>query len=67
MKNLKLRQQKVRKLLLIFRDLANIAGIAKENVIRLLKELKSEDIIETEGRKIWVKNIAKLVARSNYK
>ncbi|RAJ22621.1 Crp/Fnr family transcriptional regulator [Pedobacter cryoconitis] len=48
-------------------DLANIAGIAKENVIRLLKELKSEDIIETEGRKIWVKNIEKLVMRSNYK
>ena len=48
-------------------DLANIVGIAKENVIRLLKELKSEDIIETEGRKIWVKNILKLVARSNYK
>lgn len=48
-------------------DLANIAGIAKENVIRLLKELKSEGIIETEGRKIWVKNIEKLVVRSNYK
>jgi len=48
-------------------DLANIAGIAKENVIRLLKELKSEDIIGTVGRKIWVKNIEKLVARSNYK
>jgi len=48
-------------------DLANIAGIAKENVIRLLKEFKSEGFIETEGRKIWVKDIKKLVARSNYK
>ncbi|QNK61013.1 Crp/Fnr family transcriptional regulator [Pedobacter sp. PAMC26386] len=48
-------------------DLANIAGIAKENVIRLLKEFKSEEIITTEGRKIWVRNIEKLVARSNYK
>jgi CRP-like cAMP-binding protein len=47
-------------------DLANIAGIAKENVIRLLKELKTEKIIETEGRKIWVLDIARLVARSNY-
>lgn len=48
-------------------DLASIAGIAKENVIRLLKELKSEGIIETQGRKIWVKDIERLVARSNYK
>ncbi|WP_316839346.1 Crp/Fnr family transcriptional regulator [Pedobacter gandavensis] len=48
-------------------DLANIAGIAKENVIRLLKEFKTEEIIETEGRKIRVKDIEKLIARSNYK
>lgn len=48
-------------------DLASIAGIAKENVIRLLKELKIAQIIGTEGRKIWVNDIEKLVARSNYK
>lgn len=42
-------------------DLANIAGIAKENAIRLLKEFKSEGIIQTEGRKILVKDIKKLV------
>lgn len=48
-------------------DLANIAGIATENVIRLLKDLKTEGIIETEGRKIWVKDIIKLVERSNFK
>ena len=48
-------------------DLANMAGLAKENVIRLLKEFKSEGIIETTGRKIWVKDIVKLVQRSNYK
>ncbi|MBT2560663.1 Crp/Fnr family transcriptional regulator [Pedobacter sp. ISL-68] len=48
-------------------DLANLAGLAKENVIRLLKELKSEDILYTEGRKIWIKNIEKLIARSNYR
>lgn len=48
-------------------DLANMAGIAKENVIRLLKELKSEEIIGTEGRKIWVKDIARLVRRSNFR
>lgn len=48
-------------------DLANMAGIAKENVVRLLKQFKSEQIIRTEGRKIWVIDIAKLVNRSNYK
>ncbi len=48
-------------------DLANMAGLAKENVIRLLKEFKSEQIIKTEGRKIWVTDIAKLVNRSNCK
>lgn len=47
-------------------DLANMAGIAKENVIRLLKEFKSEQIIETNGRKIIVKDISKLVQRSNW-
>ena len=48
-------------------DLANMAGLAKENVIRLLKELKQEGIIGTEGRKIWVEDIEKLVLRSNFK
>ena len=48
-------------------DLANMAGLAKENVIRLLKELKREGIIGIEGRKIWVEDIERLVARSNYK
>ncbi|ATP55606.1 Crp/Fnr family transcriptional regulator [Pedobacter ginsengisoli] len=46
-------------------DLAGIAGIAKENVIRLLKEFKSEGIISTQGRKIWIQDIEKLVKRSN--
>lgn len=48
-------------------DLAGMAGIAKENVIRLLKEFKAEHIIRTEGRKIWVQDIHKLVDRSNHK
>ena len=48
-------------------DLANIVGIAQENVIRILREFKAEGIIETKGRKICVKNIRKLVDRSNYK
>jgi CRP-like cAMP-binding protein len=48
-------------------DLANIAGIAQENVIRLLKEFKTEGILETEGRKIFIKDIKLLVKRANYK
>jgi CRP-like cAMP-binding protein len=48
-------------------DLANMAGIAQENVIRLLKEFKLEGILETDGRKIWIKDIALLVKKSNYK
>ena len=48
-------------------DLANMAGIAHENVIRLLKEFKVEGIIETDGRKIWVRDIKRLVKKSNYR
>lgn len=48
-------------------DLANIAGIAQENVIRLLKEFKTEGILDTEGRKIMIKDIKLLVKRANYR
>ena len=48
-------------------DLANMVGLATDNVIRLLKEFKSEGIIETNGRKIRVINISLLVKRSNYR
>jgi len=48
-------------------DLASMAGIAQENVIRLLKEFKAEGIIETEGRKILIKDIRRLVKKSNYR
>lgn len=48
-------------------DLANIAGIAQENVIRLLKEFKTEGILNTEGRKIMIKDVKLLVKRANYR
>lgn len=48
-------------------DLAGMAGIAQENVIRLLKEFKEEGILETEGRKIRIKDIGQLVKKSNYR
>jgi CRP-like cAMP-binding protein len=44
-----------------------MAGIAQENVIRLLKEFKEEGILETDGRKIWIKDITLLIKKSNYK
>lgn len=49
------------------KDLANMAGIAQENVIRLLKEFKKEGILETDGRKIKIKDIKLLIKKSNYK
>ena len=48
-------------------DLANIAGIAQENVTRLLKEFKDEGILETAGRKIWIKDVKLLIKKSNYR
>jgi CRP-like cAMP-binding protein len=48
-------------------NLANMAGIAQENVIRLLKEFKAEGILDTEGRKIYIKDIQSLIKKSNYK
>ena len=48
-------------------DLASIAGIAQENVIRLLKEFKEEGIIETDGRKICITDIKRLIKKSNYR
>ena len=48
-------------------DLANMVGIAHENVIRLIKEFKEEGIVETDGRKIWIKDVKRLIKKSNYK
>jgi len=45
-------------------DLANMVGIAQENVIRLLKEFKEEGIVETDGRKIWIKDIKRLINKA---
>ncbi|WP_262707400.1 helix-turn-helix domain-containing protein [Mucilaginibacter gracilis] len=38
-------------------NLANMAGIAEENVIRLLKEFKTEGILVTDERKIIIKDV----------
>ncbi|MFA6060706.1 MAG: Crp/Fnr family transcriptional regulator [Taibaiella sp.] len=47
-------------------DIANMAGTTRENVVRLLREFKDEKLIETMGRKIWISDIKKIVAASNY-
>lgn len=48
-------------------DLANMAGIAQENVIRLLKEFKAEGILETDGRKILINDLNLLIKKSNFR
>lgn len=47
-------------------DLASLVGTARENVVRILTEFKYEGILETNGRKIIVLDIKKLVAVANY-
>ena len=41
-------------------DLAALVGTASESVIRVLRDLKNEDILEVKGRTIQIKNIEKL-------
>lgn len=47
-------------------DIANMAGTTRENTVRLLREFKDEKLIETKGRKIWILDIRKMIAVSNY-
>ena len=48
-------------------DLANLVGTARENIVRILSDLKEEGIIKTMGRKIIVINVKKLIEISNYR
>lgn len=48
-------------------DLASLVGTARENVVRLLTELKEEGILETKGRKIIIQDVKKLAELANYK
>jgi CRP-like cAMP-binding protein len=47
-------------------DLANLVGTARENVIRELSEFKENNIIASQGRKIIVLNVNKLIEIANY-
>ncbi|MDE0771911.1 MAG: Crp/Fnr family transcriptional regulator [Salibacteraceae bacterium] len=46
-------------------DLANMVGTATETLIRLLHDFKYEQLIETQGRKILIKNKEKLKKVAN--
>ncbi|MCE3279496.1 MAG: Crp/Fnr family transcriptional regulator [Bacteroidetes bacterium] len=46
-------------------DLANFVGTAVETLVRLLREFKDEGLIETEGKKIRVINIKKMLQIAN--
>jgi len=48
-------------------DLASLVGTGRENIVRVLTEFKGEEILDTKGRKIIVKNVNKLIAIANYK
>ncbi len=47
-------------------DIASLASTTRENVVRLLRDFKNEKLIETKGRKIWITDIKKMIAISNY-
>ena len=48
-------------------DLASLAGTARENVVRILSELKEKGIIASKGRKIIVHDVNKLIEIADYK
>lgn len=46
-------------------EIADIVGTAPESVIRMLSDLRHDHIIETEGRKILLKNVPALIRAAN--
>jgi CRP-like cAMP-binding protein len=48
-------------------DLASLVGTARENVVRILSDLKEKGIVETRGRKIIVHDVSKLIEIADYK
>lgn len=48
-------------------DIASMVGATRENIVRLLRDFKDEQLIQTKGRKIWVTDITRLAKVSNYK
>ncbi|WP_109700619.1 Crp/Fnr family transcriptional regulator [Chitinophaga deserti] len=48
-------------------DLASLVGTARENIVRVLSEFKEENILESKGRKIMIKDVNRLITIANYK
>ncbi|MEO7523535.1 MAG: Crp/Fnr family transcriptional regulator [Ferruginibacter sp.] len=48
-------------------DLASLVGTARENVVRVLMEFKTDGILDTKGRKIIIKDVNKLIGIADYK
>lgn len=48
-------------------DLASLVGTARENIVRVLSEFKEENILESKGRKIMIKDVDRLITIANYK
>ncbi|PLX11036.1 MAG: hypothetical protein C0598_09070 [Marinilabiliales bacterium] len=47
-------------------DLADLVGLSVESVMRILKEFKEEDLIETRGKRIEILNVESLDKISQY-
>jgi CRP-like cAMP-binding protein len=47
-------------------DLASLVGTARENIVRIIKDFKKEEILETRGRKIIIKDVEALLKEANY-
>ncbi|WP_111706904.1 response regulator [Lutibacter citreus] len=58
----KMRQTPTNSINISRRDLASVAGIATESLIRTLTDLKKEGVIEIEGRNIRIVDLEKLKA-----
>jgi CRP-like cAMP-binding protein len=48
------------------KDLASMTATTEENVVRMLKELKNDNIVGTIGRKIIIYDVKSLIKMTNY-
>ncbi len=44
------------------RDIAGFLAVANETVIRLMSDMKSEGVIDTQGKKIFIRDVDQLKA-----
>ncbi|HVI48936.1 MAG TPA: Crp/Fnr family transcriptional regulator [Chitinophaga sp.] len=47
-------------------DLANMVGTGSENIVRFLKEFRMAGILHTQGRKIFITDVKRLIGLSGY-